>query len=143
MLKKPESMEMLTIGNLAKQADVNVQTVRYYERRRLLPQPKRTPSGYRIYSADAVQRLHFIKTAQELGFSLKEIQELLSLRLRPGITSAQIRKRAVAKVVDIERKIGTLQAMKKSLTQIISACSGCGPVSECPILDSLDRRRVI
>jgi len=122
---------------------VNVQTVRYYERRRLLPQPKRTPNGYRIYPAEAVQRLHFIKSAQELGFSVKEIQELLGLRLRPGITSAQIRKRAEAKVVDIEIKISTLQAMKKSLAQIISACSGCGPVSECPILDSLDHRRTV
>jgi MerR family mercuric resistance operon transcriptional regulator len=138
---KPQDMDTLTIGNLAKQASVNVQTVRYYERRRLLPQPKRTPNGYRIYPAEAVQRLHFIKSAQELGFSLKEIQELLSLRLRPGITSAQIRKRAEAKVVDIEIRISTLQAMKKSLAQIISACSGCGPVSECPILDSLDHRR--
>ena len=90
-----------------------------------------------------MQRLHFIKSAQELGFSVKEIQELLGLRLRPGITSAQIRKRAEAKVVDIEIKISTLQAMKKSLAQIISACSGCGPVSECPILDSLDHRRTV
>ncbi len=136
-------METLTIGNLAKQAKVNVQTVRYYERRRLLPQPKRTPSGYRIYSADAVQRLHFIKSAQELGFSLKEIQELLGLRLRPGISSAHIRQRAEAKVADIEKRIGTLQAMKKSLTRIVNACSGCGPVSECPILDSLDHGRTV
>jgi MerR family mercuric resistance operon transcriptional regulator len=143
MLKKFQRMQMLTIGNLAKEANVNVQTVRYYERRRLLPQPRRTPSGYRIYPVDAVQRLHFIKTAQELGFSLKEIQELLGLRLRPGVTSAHIRKRAEAKVVDIEKKIGTLQAMKKGLSQIISACSGCGPLSECPILDSLDHRRTV
>ena len=136
-------MDRLTIGNLAKQANVNVQTVRYYERRRLLPQPRRTPTGYRIYPPDAVRRLHFIKSAQELGFSLKEIQELLGLRIRPGITSADIRKRAEAKVADIDQKIDTLHAMKKSLTQIINACSGCGPVSECPILDSLDHRRKI
>jgi MerR family mercuric resistance operon transcriptional regulator len=136
-------MEKLTIGNLAKQADVNVQTVRYYERRRLLPQPKRTPAGYRIYPEDAVRRLHFIRTAQELGFSLKEIQELLGLRIRPGITSADIRKRAEAKVVDIDQKIDALRAMKNSLTQIINACSGCGPVRQCPILDTLDHRRKI
>ena len=90
-----------------------------------------------------MRRLHFIKSAQELGFSLKEIQELLGLRIRPGITSADIRKRAEAKVADIDQKIDTLHAMKKSLTQIINACSGCGPVSECPILDSLDHRRKI
>lgn len=134
-------MKKLTIGGVAKEANVNVETIRYYERRRLLPQPLRTPAGYRIYSADAVRRLHFVKRAQELGFSLKEIKELLGLRIRPGSTSADIRKRADAKITDIDNKIRTLQAMKKSLVQITNACSGCGPVSDCPILDSLDHRR--
>lgn len=134
-------MKNLTIGGLAKEANVNVETIRYYERRRLLPQPLRTPAGYRIYSADAVRRLHFVKRAQELGFSLKEIKELLELRVRPGSTSADIRKRAEVKITDIEKKIRTLQAMKKSLMQITNACSGWGPVSDCPILDSLDHRR--
>lgn len=133
-------MKNLTIGGLAKEANVNVETIRYYERRRLLPQPLRTPAGYRIYSADAVRRLHFVKRAQELGFSLKEIKDLLGLRVRPGSSSADIRKRADAKIADIEKKIRTLQAMKKSLMQITNACSGCGPVSDCPILDSLDHR---
>lgn len=134
-------MKKLTIGGVAKEANVNVETIRYYERRRLLPQPLRTPAGYRIYSADAVRRLHFVKRAQELGFSLKEIKELLGLRVRPGSTSADIRKRADAKITDIDKKIRTLQAMKKSLMQITNACSGCGSVSDCPILDSLDHRR--
>ncbi len=134
-------MKNLTIGGLAKEANVNVETIRYYERRRLLPQPLRTPAGYRIYSADAVRRLHFVKRAQELGFSLKEIKELLGLRVRPGSTSTDIRKLAGAKITDIDKKIRTLQAMKKSLVQITNACSGCGPVSDCPILDGLDHRR--
>lgn len=134
-------MKKLTIGGVAKEANVNVETIRYYERRRLLPQPLRTPAGYRIYSADAVRRLHFVKRAQELGFSLKEIKELLGLRVRPGSTSTDIRKLAGAKITDIDKKIRTLQAMKKSLVQITNACSGCGPVSDCPILDGLDHRR--
>lgn len=134
-------MKKLMIGGLAKEANVNVETIRYYERRRLLPEPMRTRAGYRIYPADAVRRLHFVKRAQELGFSLKEIKELLGLRVRPGSTSADIRKRAEVKIADIDKRIHTLQAMKKSLTQITNACSGCGPVSDCPILDSLDDAR--
>jgi len=141
MVNKYQHIDMLTIGNLARQASVHVQTVRYYQRRRLLRNPSERRAG--IVPVEAVQRLHFIKSAQELGFWLKEIQELLDLRLRPGITSAQIRKRVEAKVADIEKKIGTLQAIKKSLSQIISACPGCGPVSQCPILDSLDHRRTV
>ncbi len=134
-------MTKLTIGNFAKQANVNVETIRYYERRRLLPEPMRTPAGYRIYPVDAVRRLHFVKRAQELGFSLKEIKDLLGLRVSPGSTSADIRNRAEAKIADIDEKIRTLQAMKKSLTQITNSCSGRGPMSGCPILDSLDRAR--
>lgn len=134
-------MKKLMIGGLAKEANVNVETIRYYERRRLLPEPLRTPAGYRIYPADAVRRLYFVKRAQELGFSLKEIKELLGLRVRPGTTSADIRKRAEVKIADIDKKIHTLQAMKKSLTRITNACTGCGPVSDCPILDSLDHTR--
>ena len=79
-------MKTLTIGGVSKEANVNVETIRYYERRGLLTKPMRSPAGYRIYSADAVRRLHFVKRAQELGFSLNEIKELLGLRVRPGST---------------------------------------------------------
>ena len=134
-------MTKLTIGGLAKEAKVNVETIRYYERRRFLPEPMRTPAGYRIYPADMVRRLHFVKRAQGLGFSLKEIKELLGLRAKPGSTSADIRKRAEVKIADIDKKIRTLLAIKKSLREITNACSGCGPLSDCPILDSLDHSR--
>jgi MerR family mercuric resistance operon transcriptional regulator len=131
-------MKPLTIGALAKQVGVNLETVRFYERRQLLPEPPRSDSGYRLYPAEAARRLRFIKRAQELGFSLHEIRELLSLRVSPRSTSKEIRKRAEAKIVDIEAKIRTLESMKKTLRKLTKACVGCTPVAECPILESLD-----
>src|SRR5260370_13509878 len=104
-------MKSLTIGRLAKQAGVNLETVRFYERRGLLPKPPRTASGYRVFPADAARRLRFIKRAQELGFSLKEIRDLLSLRMRPGTSRSDIQARADAKVPDIDEKIRTLKSM--------------------------------
>jgi MerR family mercuric resistance operon transcriptional regulator len=133
-------MDTLTVGELAKKANVNVETIRYYERRRIMPKPARTRAGYRVYPSEAVQRVRFVKRAQELGFSLKEIQELLSLRVATATTSADIRQRAESKISDIEAKIQGLKAMKKRLVQITNACSGCGPVTECSILESLDER---
>jgi MerR family mercuric resistance operon transcriptional regulator len=132
-------MKPLTIGHLAKQAGVNLETVRYYERRGLLPRPPRSASGYRLFPTEAVRRLRFIRRAQELGFSLKEIGELLSLRVSRRTTSAAIRARAEAKIADIEAKIRSLESMKKTLRKLTNACAGCGPVAECPILDSLDK----
>jgi MerR family mercuric resistance operon transcriptional regulator len=130
-------MEQFTIGEVAKQGGVNLETIRYYERQGLLPKPPRSPSGYRLFPLDSVRRVRFIKRAQELGFSLKEIKELLALRVRPGTTSADVRKRAEAKITDIEEKLQTLRAMKKALTQLTAACCGEGSISECPILESL------
>lgn len=128
----------LTIGRLAREAGINLETVRYYERRGLLPKPPRTASGYRLFPTDATARLRFIRRAQQLGFSLKEIRELLALRLSSRTTRAQIRKLAEAKIVDIEHKIATLEAMRKSLRKLTSSCAGCGPISECPILEGLE-----
>jgi len=135
-------MERLTAGQLAKKADVNVETIRYYERRHILPRPTRTRTGYRIYPEEAVQRIRFVKRAQELGFSLKEVQELLGLRATPGTTSGEIRKRAEAKIADIERKIQDLKVMHWNLTRLMNACPGCGPLSECPILEGLEHDHV-
>ena len=132
-------MKSLTIGHLAKQACVNLETVRYYERRGLLPRPPRSASGYRLFPAEAARRLRFIRRAQELGFSLKEIGELLSLRVSRRTSSAAIRARAEAKIADIEAKIKSLESMKKALRKLTNACAGCGPVAECPILDTLDK----
>ena len=132
-------MKSLTIGRLAKEAGVNLETVRFYERRGLLPRPPRSSSGYRLFPADAARRLRFIRRAQELGFSLKEIGELLSLRVSRKTSSAAIRARAEAKIVDIQEKIGSLQSMKKTLEKLTKVCDGCAPLAECPILDSLER----
>src|SRR5207245_5906276 len=98
-------MKPLTIGHLAREAGVNLETVRYYERQGLLAKPPRSASGYRLFPSDAARRLRFIRRARELGFSLKEIRELLSLRVSRRTTSADIRTRAEAKIVDIEAKI--------------------------------------
>src|SRR5258708_4575713 len=132
-------MKSLTIGRLAKEAGVNLETVRFYERRGLLPRPPRSSSGYRLFPAEAARRLRFIRRAQELGFSLKEIGELLSLRVSRKTTSAAIRARAEAKIGDIDAKIRSLESMKKTLRKLTNACDGCAPLAECPILDSLDR----
>ncbi len=130
--------ERLTIGRLARVGGINLETIRYYEREGLLPRPPRTRAGYRVFPTDAARRLRFIKRAQGLGFSLKEIRELLTLRVKPGTKRDQIQARAEAKIVDIDQKIETLTAMKRALSQLTTQCSGCGPIAECPILESLD-----
>lgn len=130
--------DRLTIGQLARRGGVNLETIRYYERLGLLPKPPRTQAGYRVFPEDTTASVRFIKRAQELGFSLKEIKELLALRLEPRKTRADVRERAEAKIADIEKKTNTLRAMKASLVKITRACSGDGPVSDCPILESLN-----
>ena len=131
----------LTIGKLASRGGVNVQTIRYYERSGLLPEPRRATSGYRLYTDDAVRRLNFIKQAQLLGFSLSEIQELLSLRIESGTTCADVRQRARQKIVGVDTKIEDLQRIKRALTKLVATCRGNGPTSECPILDALESRK--
>jgi MerR family transcriptional regulator, copper efflux regulator len=128
----------VTIGELARRAGVNVQTVRYYERRGLLPEPLRTPSGYRTYTDATLDRLRFIKRAQELGFTLSEIEELLVLRLDPRTTAAQIKARANAKIEDVDRRIQDLQRLRHALTHLAGRCrGGRGPVGECPLLEAM------
>ncbi len=130
--------DQLTRGELARQGGVNIETVRYYERRGLLPEPPRSQSGYRLFSKDDLRRVRFIKRAQELGFSLKEIQELLALRVEPQSTRADVRQRAEAKIANIDEKIRQLRAMKKSLQRLTASCSGIGPACGCPILESFE-----
>ncbi len=132
-------MSTLTIGQVAKEAGVGVETLRYYEREGLVKEPPRRVSGYRQYPEDVVKRIHFIKRAQELGFSLKEIAELLALRVDPQTPSVEVKRRAEAKLADIERKVEELLRMKRALEQITQLCTGQGPISECPILDVLER----
>ncbi len=128
----------LSVGQLARTARVNVETVRYYERRGLLARPPRRASGYRVFPSSAVLVLRFVRTAQGLGFSLKEIKGLLSLRVQPGRRCEDVRQRAEHKVAEIDRKIRTLQAMNEALRRLMRACAGRGSVSECPILEALE-----
>jgi MerR family transcriptional regulator, copper efflux regulator len=133
-------MKSLTIGRLAKQSQVNVETVRYYERRGLLPAPARGESGYRQYPEDIITRIKFIKGAQVVGFTLKEIEELLSLRVDPKTSCSDIRGRAEDKINEIDSKIQSLRKMKKALITLKAACRGRGPTSDCPILEALDTK---
>lgn len=126
-----------TTGQLASRARVNVETIRYYERNGLVEEPPRSASGYRKYPADSVERLRFIKRAQSLGFSLQEIKELLELRMRPDADCADIRRRAQAKLEDVDRRLRELRALRASLVQLTHDCAGSGPVSNCSILQSL------
>ena len=132
-------MEALTIGQVAKQAGVGVETIRFYEREGLLAEPERRPSGYRQYPAEVVRRVRFIRHAKDLGFALKEVQELLELRVDPVSTCADVREHARAKIADIAERIAALERMKAALERLARSCRGRGPTSECPILEVLDR----
>lgn len=134
-----KKIEGLTISVLAKKSHVNIQTIRFYERKGLLPRPRRTPSGYRLFTQEDVKRVIFIKRAQELGFSLKEIKELLSLRARPASRCGQVLEKAEEKIKEIETKMKSLNSMKHALLQLKAECEGSRPIQECPILVSLDK----
>ncbi len=131
-------MKTLSIGQVARQTGIGVETVRFYERQGLVEEPVRRASGYRQFDETVVDRLRFIREAKELGFTLNEIKELLSLKLDPSSSCADVKGRAEAKIKDIEEKIRTLQRMKRALVRLTKACSGDGPTSACPILESLD-----
>ena len=132
-----------TIGAVAKQANVHVETLRYYERRGLVARPLRSVANYRLYSVETVQRVRFIKHAQALGFSLQEIKELLALRAAPRAWCADVRVRAETKISAIETKIRALQAMKKALAKLVTECMGHGSITDCPILEALDTEEEI
>ena len=128
----------LTIGQVASAADVNVQTIRYYERRGLFAPPRRTPGGYRQYAEDAVSRLRFIKHAQELGFSLKEVQQLLGLRIRHSAACDAVERKTRDKIELVQQKIRALRRMKRTLERLAAACTARQPTDECPILEALE-----
>jgi len=130
-------MDGLTIGEVAEQAKVHIETLRYYERRGLLPEPTRGSSGYRAYDSDTVGLVRFIKRAQELGFTLREIEDLIELRQSPR-RGAEVRAVAAAKVEDIERRIRQLKAMRKALGGLVAACDCEGGTLSCPIIEALD-----
>ncbi|SRR6266545_379955 len=125
------------ISEAAEQAGVNVQTLRYYERRGLLPKPPRRSSGYREFPDDVVRVVRFIKRAQELGFSLDEVEELLHLRRHSGRNRTRIRAVAEEKIRDIAAKIGELERMKRALKTLVHSCHE-GTTLECPIIEALE-----
>jgi len=127
----------LTIGQVAKRCGVGVETIRFYEREGLIEQPSRPESGFRKYMPDAIRSVHFIQRSKALGFSLREIKELLSLRVDSKTTCNAVKGRAEAKIVDIEKKIRHLQEMKRALVTLTVACQKKKPTSECPILEAL------
>ncbi len=129
----------MKIGEVAKAAGVGIDAVRFYEREGLIPEPARRPSGYRMYSPDVVLSLRFIRRAKELGFSLKEISELLSLETAAEATAADVRKLAETKLADIEERIRALQRMRRALRKATESCTGQGPTSGCSILQTLNR----
>jgi Zn(II)-responsive transcriptional regulator len=128
----------MTRGEVAEAADVTAETVRYYEERVLIPAPRRSAAGYRLYAPDYVERIRFIKRAQELGFTLDEIDELLALRADAGADAVEVKHLAEAKAADIAAKIRDLQRMKETLDALAAACSGEGSTSDCSILHALD-----
>jgi Hg(II)-responsive transcriptional regulator len=129
----------LTIGKVASRAGVGVETVRFYERQGLLLEPDRRASGYRQYGEDVVARLRFIRRAKELGFTLKEVAELLALRHDPAATRSDVRQKVRAKVEDIEAKVRDLQRIREVLLALGETCHGHGPAGDCPILEAIDR----
>jgi Hg(II)-responsive transcriptional regulator len=125
------------ISEAAEQAGVNVQTMRYYERRGLLPTPPRHRSGYREYPAEAVRVVRFVKRAQDLGFSLDEVGELLGLRRRSERNRQRIRTVAERRIRQIEQKIAELDRMRRALQTLVHSCHE-GNTLECPIIEALE-----
>jgi Hg(II)-responsive transcriptional regulator len=137
--ERRKQMNTLKTGELAKRAGVNVETLRYYEREGFLPEPDRTESGYRLYPESEVQRVQFIKKAQELGFMLKEIKELLLIQQNPKQLAGDIKKLAKEKIELIEEKIQILHAMRQTLIELTDVCPGDETtVDSCPIIQCLN-----
>ncbi|MBA3345149.1 MAG: MerR family transcriptional regulator [Gemmatimonadales bacterium] len=128
----------MQIGQVAVNAGVNIQTLRYYERRGLLPKARRRDSGYREYEPDTVQLVRFIKRAQELGFTLAEIMELIQLQKIDPRRTTRVRALATAKLEDIEQKIQRLGAMREALIGLVQECACEGTAPACPIIEALN-----
>ncbi|MCW5577047.1 MAG: MerR family transcriptional regulator [Dokdonella sp.] len=131
-------MAAYTIGEVARHAGVGVDTVRYYERRQLLPPPARRLSGYREYDHHDVRRLRFIRRAKALGFALDDIRALLDLSADRERGVHGLRARAQARLADVEARIAELQKIRRGLRKLVAACPGDGALDHCPILAALD-----
>lgn len=130
-----------TIGKVAKQTGVSIETIRFYEREGLIPEPPRRDSGYRQYTFPIIDRVRFIKRAKDLGFRLMEIKELLSLSIGPKTTCTDVKRKALEKMKEVDVKITDLRKIRNALKLLTDQCQGKGPVSECPILENLGSQR--
>jgi Hg(II)-responsive transcriptional regulator len=128
----------MRIGEVAQRAGVNIQTLRYYERRGLLPAPVRRASGYREYGPDTVSLVRFIKGAQELGFTLREVGELIELGENGGRSFLEVRALATAKIADIHLRMRRLAAMKQALEELVQVCRTTGSTGHCPIIEAME-----
>lgn len=129
----------MRIGEVATKTSVSVETLRYYERRGLLRDPERSASGYRSYGSDVVRRVHFVRNAQELGFSLDEIGGLLRMWEDSATSCEQVADRAGATLERIDAKMAQLERMRGALAQYVTACRASETLAECPLLISLGR----
>jgi len=132
------AMRLLNIGQVAERTGVTVEAVRFYEKRGLIAAPQRSDAGYRQYQPETVKRVQFIQRAKEVGFTLKDIGELLALRQKPGTSCADIKLRATQKIEEVDQKIQDLNGIRDALGRMIMKCSGSGTLSECPILEELE-----
>jgi DNA-binding transcriptional MerR regulator len=137
MVSKANRRATMKIGELAERGGVNLQTLRYYERRGLLPEPDRTRSGYRDYDEHHLHRLRFILRAKALGFTLGEIGELLDLRVRPGTSADDVRARALAKIRHTEAKLRDLRQIRSGLQRLVEACDAHGSPDQCALMRAI------
>jgi MerR family copper efflux transcriptional regulator len=131
------SNSSLTIGAVAKRVGVAIDTIRYYEREGLLPEPQRRASGYRSYGEDAIAQLRFIRRAKDLGFTLEEIRELLALSVDRQRGVKAVKQRAEKRLAAIELRIAELQRVRDGLANLVASCPGHGRPEQCPILRAL------
>lgn len=132
-------MDGMTRGEVAEKADVNPETLRYYERKELIPKPRRSDGGIRLYDESYVDRLRFIRRAKELGFTLAEIKGLLDLRVDDEATCRDVKTQAEDKLEEVEAKILDLKRIREALTTLAEACDEANkPTSDCPILDAME-----
>ena len=132
-------MDRMTRSEVADKANVNPETLRYYERKELIPEPPRSSGGFRLYDEGYVDRLRFIQRAQDLGFTLSEIKGLLDLRVNDEATCRDVQAHAEEKIDEVEAKIRDLQRIRSALRTLADACAGGrGSTSTCPILDAME-----
>lgn len=136
-MKQSEAATSLKVGEVARRAGVNIETLRFYEREGILPAPPRRESGCRSYAPETVATIRFIKRSQAVGLSLRDVRELLRLRATPRASSARVRRLFEAKLAEVDRELQRLQALKEALDGLLGRCDGRGTVASCPIIEDL------